>query len=541
VFRGCPEAVDPYLQSDLASAAAALERHGQAEAAHRMRAALYRRQGRHEEAAREFEAGGQLEDAAEMRASGSDFGGSAELFEQAGDFGRAADAYHSAGAFADAARCYELSYDYPKAIECWREIGDRERELELQEKLGEYLEAARLARELGDADRALSLLGHIDSRHSAFAEACRIVAEIASERGDFDLAASKLEEALGEGGAETASVELLEAYAGALDRAARHPQALSAYEILRRRDASRSDVGTHIQRLRQEIASASVASPASQVATRPPAAPQESRYEILGELGRGGMGVVYKARDKRLGRVVALKRLPENLKHHPQAVALFEREARAAAALNHRNIVTLFDAGEENGTYFLSMELLEGRPLHAILAKSGRLRAGDVVRLGVQICTGLHVAHERRIVHRDIKAANLFFTNERVVKIMDFGIAKSLEEVRRQATVIGGTPYYMAPEQAAGQPVDHRADLYALGVTLFQLVTGTLPFADGDVSYRHRHEAPPNPREICADLPEALARLILALMEKRPEDRPASAAAVGEALRALHTELSGKR
>jgi predicted Ser/Thr protein kinase len=136
-------------------------------------------------------------------------------------------------------------------------------------------------------------------------------------------------------------------------------------------------VSTHIQRLRQEIASASVANPASQLGTRAAAAPQQSRYELLEELGRGGMGVVYKARDRRLGRIVALKRLPENLKHHPQAVALFEREARAAAALNHRNIVTLFDAGEENGTYFLSMELLEGRPLNAILTKSGRLRPGD--------------------------------------------------------------------------------------------------------------------------------------------------------------------
>ena len=119
---------------------------------------------------------------------------------------------------------------------------------------------------------------------------------------------------------------------------------------------------------------------------------------------------------------------------------------------------------------------------------------------------------------------------------MDFGIAKSLEEVRRQATVIGGTPYYMAPEQAAGQAVDHRADLYALGVTFFQLATGTLPFLDGDVSYRHRHEAPPDPRELALDLPDGLARLILALLAKRPDDRPGSAAEVGEALRQLHGE-----
>ena len=537
VFRDCPQAVDPYLQSDLASAAAALEANGQAESAHRLRAALYRRQGRHDEAAREFEAGGQLEDAAAMRASGEDFGGSAELYEQAGDFGSAGEAYRAAGDFAKAASCYERAYDYARAIECWREVGDREREMLLQEKLGEYLEAARIAREQGDADRALALLGNVESRHADFPASCRLVAEIAAERGDHDLAVSKLEEALGENGMEAASPDVLEAYAGALERADRQAQALSAYEILRRRDASRSDVATHIQRLRREIAATQAASQAGAATASAPTQKVESRYELLDELGRGGMGVVYKARDRRLGRIVALKRLPENLKHHPQAVALFEREARAAAALNHRNIVTLFDAGEEGGNYFISMELLEGRPLNAILARSKRLRAGDVVRLGLQICAGLHFAHERKIVHRDIKCANLFFTNERVVKIMDFGIAKSLEEVRRQATVIGGTPYYMAPEQAAGQAVDHRADLYALGVTFFQLATGQLPFADGDVSYRHRHEAPPNPREIVLDLPERLAKLILALMEKRPQDRPASAAQVGEALKAVHAEL----
>ena len=248
------------------------------------------------------------------------------------------------------------------------------------------------------------------------------------------------------------------------------------------------------------------------------------------------MGVVYKARDTRLGRIVALKRLPDNLREHPTAVALFEREARAAAALNHRNIVTIFDAGQENGTYFISMELLEGRALNDILARRTRLSARDTARIGMQIAAGLHYAHERKIVHRDIKTANLFFTKDQVVKIMDFGIAKSLEEVRRSTTVVGGTPYYMAPEQARGQGVDHRADLYAFGVTLFQLVTGSLPFTDGDVAYLHAHEAPPDPREIEATVPAPLAALILRMMAKSPDERPADAAEVGEALRGMVAE-----
>ncbi len=231
------------------------------------------------------------------------------------------------------------------------------------------------------------------------------------------------------------------------------------------------------------------------LATRRAARRRECATRLLGEIGRGGMGVVLKARDKRLGRIVALKRLPDNLRNHPTAVRLFLREARAAAALNHRNIVTLFDAGQEGDQYFLTMELLEGFPLHDVLEKRGKLSPRDAARLGAQACAGLEYAHAQGVVHRDIKTSNLFFTRDRVLKIMDFGLAKMTEEVRRAATVVGGTPYYMAPEQAAGEDVDHRADQYALGVTLFELVTGDVPFRDGDVTYHHRHTPAPDPRK----------------------------------------------
>jgi tetratricopeptide (TPR) repeat protein len=531
-FRGCPEAVDPYLQGDLATAAEVLELHGDADAAHRIRAHHYQQQGRADEAARELEAAGNTLGAAELRATGDDFEGSASLYEEGGDHERAAGAFRAAGRYADAARCFELVYDYGNAIECWREVGDSEREMLLLEKLGEFMDAATLAHELGDLDRAISNLQQIDQRHVGYTDACRMIAEIVGQRGDHDLAVAKFEEAVGSVGSENASLDLLEGYAGALERAGRSREAVSAYEAIRRRDARRTDVATRIETLKRSIDAAEHGEAATARTE-----PAQRRYELLGEIGRGGMGVVYKARDRRLGRVVALKRLPDSLRDHPNAVALFEREARAAAALNHVNIVTLFDAGEENGAYFITMELLEGKPLNEILARHGRLTARDVARIGVQVASGLHYAHEQRIVHRDIKSANLFFTRDQVVKIMDFGIAKSLEEVRRSTTVVGGTPYYMAPEQAAGEPVDHRADLYAFGVTLFQLATGDVPFRDGDVIYRHRHEASPDPRELDASMPDRLAELILHLMAKRPDDRPASAKEAWLALRALLAQL----
>jgi serine/threonine protein kinase len=257
------------------------------------------------------------------------------------------------------------------------------------------------------------------------------------------------------------------------------------------------------------------------------------RYDILEELGRGGMGVVFKARDRRLGRVVALKRLTESLREHPKAVEMFLREARAAAALNHPNIVTLYDAGQEGDTFYLTMEYLEGSPLQSILKRRGKLTPRDAAKLGVQITAGLHYAEEQRIVHRDIKTANLFFTRKKVVKIMDFGLAKMVEEVRRGSTMIGGTPYYMAPEQSLGDAVDHRADLYALGVTFYELTTGRVPFTSGDVAYHHRHTPPPDPRSREDSIPSELAELVLRMLAKDPSDRPGEPAEVGDELQAV--------
>jgi serine/threonine-protein kinase len=220
---------------------------------------------------------------------------------------------------------------------------------------------------------------------------------------------------------------------------------------------------------------------------------------------------------------VALKRLPDHIRNHPKAVDLFLREARAAASLNHPNIVTIYDAGEEGESFYMTMELLRGQPLQMLLKRHGHHEPGFVVKLGGQVARGLQYAHEQGIVHRDVKTANLFFTEKKVVKIMDFGLAKMVEEVRRSSTVIGGTPYYMAPEQSAGEQVDHRSDLYALGVTLFELLTGRVPFREGDIAFHHRHTAPPGVRELAPQVPEPLAALLADLLVKRPAERVRSA------------------
>jgi tetratricopeptide (TPR) repeat protein len=527
MIHGSADAVEPYLLGDFAAAAAALEAAGEEQRAHLMRGAHHEQRGDLARAAAEFEAAGCIEEAAELRASSSDLEGSAALFERAGEFARAAEAHRAAGDLGDAGRCYEAAYDYDNAVECYESVGDTNRVIEIHEKTGAYFDAASLSHQHGDLDRALQNLQAIERRDPSYGEACRMMADILEERGDPDLAAETIARAIELAGGDHAPVELHERYARLLERCEDLARALEVWELIRRRDPGRSDVAQHIAALRGRVAGTATEGPTL------PGAPTESRYEILGEIGRGGMGVVYKARDKRLNRIVALKQLPDNLRDNQTAAQLFLREAQAAAALNHRNIVTLYDAGEENGVYHITMELLEGLPLNAIQEKRGLIGARDTARLGAQVCAGLHYAHERRIVHRDIKTANLFFTREKVVKIMDFGLAKTIEEVRKNSTVIGGTPYYMAPEQAAGEAVDNRTDLYALGITFYRLLTGTFPFREGDLAFHHRHTPPPDPREHVAAIPAALAELILDLLAKDPDRRPRTAGEVGTRLQAL--------
>jgi tetratricopeptide (TPR) repeat protein len=536
VFTGCPEAVDPYLNGDLPAASQALDRAGQTELANLLRAEYHKERGETAKATRYYEAAGRMQEAAELSTEDQDAEHSATLFAQAGDFGRAGERYRETGDYARAAEAYEAAFDYDAAIDCHRRAGNLAKAQELLEKTGRYFEAGQLALDSGDAERAIRNLQLVDLRDPDHAEACRVLAHLFAERGDLELAAAKLGEAISSAGdLDGAPLELLEQQGDLLQRAGQLDRALETFEAIRKRDYTWAGAAERVEALRGLRQSEQRA---SDLATRasgapPPVAPSaggESRYEILSELGRGGMGVVYEARDRRLGRTVALKRLPDNLRENPTALQLFLREARAAAALNHVNIVTLFDADQEDGSYYLTMEFLDGLPLDKILKKRGRLTARDCARIGVQIATGLQYAHERRIVHRDIKTSNLFFTRDRVVKIMDFGLAKMVEEVRRAATVIGGTPYYMAPEQATGENVDHRADLYAFGVTLFELLTGSVPFREGDVTWHHRHTPPPDPRGLAPDLPDALAELVLQLMEKDPAARPASAAEVGARL-----------
>ena len=532
VFSGCPPAVQPYLMGDVQAAARALEREGQHEVAHVLLARHHADRDELPAAARHWEQAGRRVEAAELHQRLANFEASAALFEAAGELLRAGEMYRSAGKPLRAGETFERARELERAIECYREAGDVSRQAEALEKTGRFFEAAELARQGGDPARAIRNLQFVAHDDERWPEAARQLVEAYQREGHLDLAAAKLRELVETRGALGAPLALCDDLARRLEEGGDYELALELLEVVRGGDATWPQVATRIEGLRKlrqlERERASGARTGASGGFG-----EASRYDLLEQIGRGGMGIVFKARDRRLGRIVALKRLPDNLRDHPRLVDLFVREARAAAALNHPNIVTLFDAGQDGDTYYITMELLEGMPLHGILARRQRLSPADVVKLGIQIAQGLAYAHGAGIVHRDIKTSNLFVTRARVVKVMDFGLAKMVEEVRRASTVIAGTPFYMAPEQAAGDAVDHRADLYALGVTFFELLTGKPPFLEGDVAYHHRHTPPPDPRARVPEIPDALAQLVLRLLAKDPAARGSGAPELVAALKSL--------
>ena len=263
------------------------------------------------------------------------------------------------------------------------------------------------------------------------------------------------------------------------------------------------------------------------------------RYEIVGELGRGAMGIVYKAVDPVIGRTVAVKtiRLSEEgtgLKHD-ELLARFQTEARAAGLLTHPNIVVVFDAGEEDGLYYITMELVEGKSLQALLDGGHSFPLPRTLRILDQTCNALQFAHERNVVHRDIKPANLMLTADDTVKITDFGTAKILQfGAAQQTSHVMGTPSYMSPEQVKGRAVDGRSDIFSLGVMLYEMVTGEKPFPGQNITtviYKIVNEEPVPPRQIDPSIHPGISAVVMKALAKEPEQRYQSCREMLEDLR----------
>jgi eukaryotic-like serine/threonine-protein kinase len=251
------------------------------------------------------------------------------------------------------------------------------------------------------------------------------------------------------------------------------------------------------------------------------------RYRVLSKLGAGGMADVYLAEDTTLGRLVAVKVLLQRYAGDAQFVERFRREAQAAARINHPNIVNIYDWGPVDGTYYIVMEYVEGETLKDHIRRDGRYAPGEAVRIALELLGAVQVAHAAHIVHRDIKSQNILIDPAGAVKVTDFGIAKADDSQMTEAGSILGTAQYLAPEQAKGEPVDERTDLYSVGVVVYEMLTGSLPFR-GDsavtVALKHVNEQPPEPVELVPGLPYSLNQIVLKALAKDPDLRYRTAA-----------------
>src|SRR5580693_4205659 len=249
-----------------------------------------------------------------------------------------------------------------------------------------------------------------------------------------------------------------------------------------------------------------------------------NRYELTHLIARGGMAQVYRARDRQLDRPVALKVLFPELSVDRAFVERFRREAQAAANLSHPNIVPVFDWGEDNGTYFIVMEFVDGRALSSILRTAGPLHPDRAAEIAADVAGALSYAHRHGVVHRDVKPGNVLITEEGTIKVTDFGIARAVntEESLTQTGAVMGTATYFSPEQAEGMGVDSRSDIYSLGVVLFEMVTGRPPILRHTpvaVASKHVREHPPAPREVNPGVPPDLEAVTMKAMAKVPDQR----------------------
>ena len=381
---------------------------------------------------------------------------------------------------------------------------------------------------------------------SADPEADRMMGLALQGQGQLDMAFARLRRVRGSPQVVSDLMHLAQEFENKL----RFDQAVEVYTHILRQDKAHEEARKRRRRARHlaEVAAQASLSPESSANDVPGAHPATlGRYQIEKELGRGAMGVVYQGRDPKISRTVAIKALALGQEFEGNALvdarSRFFREAESAGRLQHQHIVTIYDVGEDQGLAWMAMELLKGQDLVAHTQADQLLPVETVVSIAARVADALDYAHQQNVIHRDIKPANIMYDAQAdTVKVSDFGIARITDNSKTRTGLVLGTPSFMAPEQLAGRRIDGRCDLYALGVTLFQLLTGELPLRGKSMSelmHHIAHTPAPDVRSLRPDLSPELAQVLAKALSKNPQDRYQTGRQLADALRGVHATAQG--
>ncbi|MFO7973643.1 MAG: protein kinase [Candidatus Hydrogenedentota bacterium] len=452
------------------------------------------------------------------------------LHESKGNWREAATAYAAAGNFLHAGEAFIKAKDAGRAADCFI-------------KAKEYYRAGLAFAHAGRFSDAIKVLQRVKEDHPNFEASRGVLGRCFYEMHDYAHCVAALENHLTGKRVDSAHLDYFYMLALAYEQTGRLEDSLQILRRIHTVDVDFRDVTQRISsvssRISMNVGSDAVAQPQAQGTTSGQMMKSvenalEGRYDLQKELGRGGMGVVYLARDKQLDRPVALKFLGSLIDDSDEFRERFVREARTAAKISHPNIVSIYDISASEGRAYIAMEYVEGVSLYRYLAEKGALPAREAINYMVQACSALGAIHKAGITHRDIKPDNILIAKGGLIKIMDFGLAKSEDNRLTRAGIVMGTPSYMPPEQARGKECDARSDIYSIGMVLHECLTGKIAFANGNVLERQVKEMPPPPSTLNDAVPKELDDIVMKCIQKNPEDRYDTMESLAADLRALN-------
>ncbi len=484
---------------------------------------------------------GQTSEAASWFLKGEDYPRAAELYEWEKQFDKAAHCYFmnhnylaaaenymKAGNEEEAAKMFELGQEWKMAADISFKFKKYQKAGELFEKSQDFYNAGVSFLRVDDDKRALTNFQLVDEGDEHFKNAISQMANIFLKNRRPELVIEKLSKLLKDQPINKENIDWYYAIGQAFENAGHFKKAFDIYQGILSEDYAYRDVHDKLKEIEKLIQKYKEMELVKDN--------ESQRYKILKKAGEGGMGVVYKAEDTVLKRIVALKILNNTLIKDKRSLERFYTEARSTASLSHANIVTVYDVGQMNNDHFISMEFIEGENFMSLIKRKQLFSVPQLLFIMIKVLKALDYSHRKGIIHRDIKPHNIMITKQKEIKIMDFGLAVIRGDFKKGETgVITGTPYYMSPEQIQGIKVDHRTDIYSTGATMFHLGTGRVPFKGENIFYQHLFEPLPNIHELRKDLPEKLIGIIEKCMEKKRENRFQSAQDVLNEIKTIKT------